>query len=44
MTKSAPQVFKDITTEQWAKLTAKAKAAGIDLNGTLAPPQSLAWT
>ena len=33
MGKSAPQVFKDITTEQWTTLIAKAKAAGIDLDG-----------
>jgi hypothetical protein len=33
MSKIAPQVFKDITDEQWTKLVAKAKAGGIDLNG-----------
>jgi len=31
--KSTPQIFKDITAEQWTKLAAKAKAGGIDLNG-----------
>jgi hypothetical protein len=30
---SAPQVFSGITPEQWAKLIAKAQAAGIDLSG-----------
>jgi hypothetical protein len=29
----APQVFTGVVPEQFAKLTAKAKAAGIDLNG-----------
>jgi hypothetical protein len=33
MAHSSPQVFSGITTEQFAKLTAKAQAAGIDLNG-----------
>jgi hypothetical protein len=30
---SAPQVFSGISPEQYAKLTVKAKAAGIDLGG-----------
>ena len=33
MAECAPQVFTGIVPEQFAKLTAKAKAAGIDLNG-----------
>lgn len=33
MAPSAPQVFQGITLEQYARLVAKAKAAGIDLNG-----------
>lgn len=33
MGKSAPQVLSSSTTEHWTKLIAKAKAAGIDLNG-----------
>lgn len=34
MAASAPQVFRDVTLEQYNQLVAKAKAAGIDLNGT----------
>jgi hypothetical protein len=33
MAQCAPQVFAGITPEQYAVLTAKAKAAGIDLSG-----------
>ena len=33
MGQSEAQVFKSITPEQYAKLTAKAQAAGIDLSG-----------
>lgn len=33
MATSAPQVFKGITPDQYARLTEKAKGAGIDLNG-----------
>ena len=33
MAHSSPQVFSGVTTEQFAKLTAKAQAAGIDLHG-----------
>ena len=33
MAPSAPQVFQGITPDQYARLVAKAKAAGIDLNG-----------
>ena len=33
MAPSAPQVFQGITPEQYARLVAKAKTAGIDLNG-----------
>jgi hypothetical protein len=33
MEQSAPQVFSGITPQQFSKLTAKAQAAGIALNG-----------
>ena len=33
MPQCAPQVFSGITPEQYTVLTAKAKTAGIDLNG-----------
>ena len=33
MAPSAPQVFQGITSDQYARLVAKAKDAGIDLNG-----------
>ncbi|HET6207627.1 MAG TPA: hypothetical protein VFD98_12515 [Terracidiphilus sp.] len=33
MAASAPQVFNGVTPEQYGQLVAKAKAAGIDLNG-----------
>jgi hypothetical protein len=35
MAQCAPQVFAGITPGQYAVLTAKAKAAGIDLNGNI---------
>jgi hypothetical protein len=34
MGQNAPQVFSGISPEQYAKLTAKAQAAGIGLSGT----------
>lgn len=33
MSQSAPQVFNGVTPEQYARLVAKAKGAGIDLTG-----------
>ena len=33
MGQSAPQVFKGVTPEQYARLVEKAKVAGIDLTG-----------
>jgi hypothetical protein len=33
MAQTAPQVFSGITPEQYAKLAAKAQAAGIDMSG-----------
>lgn len=33
MAQAAPQVFSGITSEQYAKLVAKAQAAGIDMSG-----------
>ncbi len=33
MAPSTPQVFQGITPDQYARLLAKAKAAGIDLSG-----------
>jgi hypothetical protein len=33
MAPSAPQVFQNMTPDQYARLVAKAKASGIDLNG-----------
>jgi len=33
MAKSAPQLFKGVTPDQYARLVHKAKGAGIDLNG-----------
>ena len=33
MAASSPQVFTGITPEQFARLTEKARTAGIDLNG-----------
>lgn len=33
MAHSAPQVYSGISTEQFAKLTVKAQAAGVGLNG-----------
>ena len=39
MTQSSPQVFKGITPEQFAKLSAKAQAAGIALNGNTGTAQ-----
>jgi hypothetical protein len=34
MAQTAPQVFSGITPEQYAKLSAKAQAAGIDMRGS----------
>ncbi len=31
---SAPQIFKGVSPEQYSQLVARAKGAGIDLNGT----------
>jgi hypothetical protein len=33
MSTSAPQVFKGVTPDQYARLVEKAKTAGIDLSG-----------
>ncbi len=33
MAARAPQVFNNVTPEQYARLVEKARAAGIDLNG-----------
>jgi hypothetical protein len=33
MATSAPQVFKGVTPDQYARLAEKARGAGIDLNG-----------
>lgn len=33
MGQSAPQVFKGITSEQYSRMSSKARAAGIEMNG-----------
>jgi len=33
MSASAPQIFKDITPEKYARLVEKARTSGIELNG-----------
>jgi hypothetical protein len=45
---SAPQVFKDISPEQYSRLVEKAKASGIDLGGNSGTASKfgveIAWT
>jgi hypothetical protein len=47
MSTSAPQVFKGVSPEQYARLAEKAKASGIDLNGNSGTAQKygveIAW-